>query len=346
MKKFLSFIALALMFVIGANAQVLPTKFLDNISIMVKGGVNTPLTFKGMSEQFGLQVEKGINPWLSLAIDGDFYIHQPKTNPSTMFDGLTLNGLVKVNPLFKVNTGKFGWDVYSGLGWSHRTSEPLFNHMNFGNYVAGTDLKFGFNKSFALVLSPEVNWAMTEVGKLSKNQAMLEVNLGVVYRFKNHDGKRGFTKARLYNQAEIDELNARVNSLIENSNILVLENKQLQDSLANVPEPVVETVEVEVVTTLLPPIQFALNSAVITSHATIIAMAKSMNNSSYTLTGYASNEGTEEYNMNLSERRAQAVMEALINAGVSPEKLSVKGAGRTSKFSESNPELNRVVTIE
>lgn len=363
MKKFLCIIALALAFVMGADAQVAPAKFFDNTSIELKGGINTPLEkpFEGISEQVGVQIEKGITPWLSFAIDGKAFIHQPyRNNPHTAFDGVNVNGLVKFNlfNLFGNYPGyrrHFEWNVFTGLGWSHRTCKdyPLFGHRNFGNYIAGTDLQFnlGKEKAWALVLTPEVNWGMPETGKLDKNKAMLEVNVGIVYRFKNKDGNRYFTKAKLYNQEEVNNLNSRINHLIASNETLLVENTELKNTLENIPTSVTETVEVMVEKPyyVLPPVQFLFNSAVIseTSYAAVNEIANVIltTPSNYVITGYASNEGTEEYNIGLSQERADAMKNALVNCGVNPDRLTTKAGGITTKFSETEPSLNRIVTV-
>jgi outer membrane protein OmpA-like peptidoglycan-associated protein len=45
--------------------------------------------------------------------------------------------------------------------------------------------------------------------------------------------------------------------------------------------------------------------------------------------GYTDDVGTEEYNQKLSERRAQAVRDYLVKAGLSPDILSVEGHGKS-----------------
>ncbi len=45
--------------------------------------------------------------------------------------------------------------------------------------------------------------------------------------------------------------------------------------------------------------------------------------------GYTDDVGTDDYNQNLSERRAQAVRDYLVEAGLSPDILSVAGHGKT-----------------
>jgi outer membrane protein OmpA-like peptidoglycan-associated protein len=47
------------------------------------------------------------------------------------------------------------------------------------------------------------------------------------------------------------------------------------------------------------------------------------------LAGYTSAEGTEEVNQKLSEQRANAVRDYLIEKGISPERITVIGYGRT-----------------
>ena len=360
MKKFLLIFTMMVAFVFGTNAQVMPAKFFDNTSIELKGGISTPLNdlFDGVSPQVGIQIEKGINPWLSFALDGDFYIKMPYwNNPHTAFDQVNVNALAKFNlfNLFGNYPGyrrHFEWDVYTGLGWSHRTCKdsPVFGHRNFGNYVAGTDFVWNLGKSRAwgIVLSPEVNWGMPEVGKLDKNKAYLEVNLGVVYHFKNRDGNRYFTKVRAYDQAEVDGLYARIYALMEENDELMHLNEALRERPVET-VAVVETQTVEVTNTILPQVQFLFNSDVIseTSYAAVNEIAKyiNANEGNYVVTGYASNEGTEEYNVGLSQRRAQAMVDVLVEYGVDANRLSTKADGITEQFSESNASLNRVVTV-
>ena len=92
---------MAIMLSFGAiNAQVMPAKFFDNVAVGVKGGISTPLNkpFDGVSPAVGLEVEKYINPWLGVAIDGTTLIANPygKANPHTMFDVVNVNGLVNL----------------------------------------------------------------------------------------------------------------------------------------------------------------------------------------------------------------------------------------------------------
>ncbi|MGS0726919.1 OmpA family protein, partial [Shewanella sp. 0m-11] len=60
-------------------------------------------------------------------------------------------------------------------------------------------------------------------------------------------------------------------------------------------------------------------------------------NSTVTISGYASNTGKADYNMDLSERRAIGVAEVLINEyGIEPGRVSTKGYGITRPLMEGN----------
>jgi outer membrane protein OmpA-like peptidoglycan-associated protein len=66
--------------------------------------------------------------------------------------------------------------------------------------------------------------------------------------------------------------------------------------------------------------------------------------------GYTDDSGTKDYNLQLSARRARAVQDALVKAGVDPSLISAKGFGKSKPLvSGSNPKAraaNRRVEIE
>lgn len=55
-----------------------------------------------------------------------------------------------------------------------------------------------------------------------------------------------------------------------------------------------------------------------------------------TITGHTDNVGTEDYNMKLSLRRAEAVRDYLVSLGIDPGKLEVKGEGMTNPIADNN----------
>ncbi|WP_099365028.1 OmpA family protein [Sphingobacterium sp. 1.A.4] len=94
------------------------------------------------------------------------------------------------------------------------------------------------------------------------------------------------------------------------------------------------------------PIQFEFDSSVLKteSYATLDKLAQELkaNNSNVTLDGYASAEGTEAYNMNLSNDRANAVKQYLVNAGVSASSITATGYGEANPVASNATEEGRI----
>ncbi|MDH5828562.1 OmpA family protein [Sphingobacterium faecium] len=94
------------------------------------------------------------------------------------------------------------------------------------------------------------------------------------------------------------------------------------------------------------PIQFEFDSSVLKtqSYSTLDKVAKEVrdNNSSITLDGYASAEGTEAYNVSLSKDRANAVKQYLVNAGVASSKITANGYGEANPVASNATEEGRV----
>lgn len=61
--------------------------------------------------------------------------------------------------------------------------------------------------------------------------------------------------------------------------------------------------------------------------------------------GYTDDRGSDAYNLRLSLRRAQAVADVLMEAGLPKQNVEVKGLGRTSPVVSGNAAENRRVAI-
>jgi len=59
------------------------------------------------------------------------------------------------------------------------------------------------------------------------------------------------------------------------------------------------------------------------------------------LLGHTDSIGTEEYNMGLSQRRADAVRNAMIKLGVAPERLVARGYGESKPIATNSTEEGR-----
>jgi OOP family OmpA-OmpF porin len=95
-------------------------------------------------------------------------------------------------------------------------------------------------------------------------------------------------------------------------------------------------------------IQFEFNSAVLKTSAYLIldkasAELKKDPSAKFKLSGYASNEGTDEHNMALSLERANAVKTYLVNSGVSGDILTAKGYGEANPVSNNTDEADRAL---
>ena len=95
-------------------------------------------------------------------------------------------------------------------------------------------------------------------------------------------------------------------------------------------------------------IQFEFNSSVLKteSYPILDNAAVSMKadpSVKFTLSGYASAEGTDEHNLQLSIDRANAVKVYLINAGINADNLVTKGFGQANPIADNSTEEGRVL---
>jgi len=95
-------------------------------------------------------------------------------------------------------------------------------------------------------------------------------------------------------------------------------------------------------------IQFEFNSSVLKTDAYPLldkaaAAMKADPLVTFNLNGYASIEGTEEYNITLSQDRANSVKTYLVNSGVSSTQLTAKGYGTANPVGDNSTEAGRVL---
>jgi len=88
-------------------------------------------------------------------------------------------------------------------------------------------------------------------------------------------------------------------------------------------------------------VTFANNSSVVPASATpqldkFAAFLKRNTNYSARIVGYTDDRGSESYNQKLSERRAQAVLKALVDRGVNPAQLSAIGMGELNPVASND----------
>ncbi|MCM1077152.1 MAG: OmpA family protein [Bacteroides sp.] len=159
------------------------------------------------------------------------------------------------------------------------------------------------------------------------------------------------SKFQRYNPCDyadyINNANAQVNDLRA---ALATTSAALAAAQAQLPCPEVSETVVEASSTaLLPTVRFKINSAYVSSEemVNIYNMAEYMKanpNTTVIVRGYADKDtGTSEYNMKLSERRAQAVADILTgDYGINPNRLVLEAAGSNTQVYDTN-DWNRIV---
>ena len=363
MKKFILTMLLALTAVFSVNAQTQSnysgsSKFTDNVSVGVVGGVETNLNQWNWPQGAvaGIVINKEITPVFGVTLEGNTNINglsnwsKPVTHfhCANTFDGIStyLTGRVNLtNAIWKYNgkPRKFEVEANAGPGYGFLLHEKY----NALLVKAGLNLNYNVTDAWTIALRPAVVYDLSGTGSFNTESAIGQVTAGIVYHFKTSNGTRSFNKAKLYNQAEVDMLNGKINALQKSLNDANATIEVMHDSLTKT-NTLIETNEVTKM--VYPKVQFKKGTAKIesTSMANIYDIADALKDVDGTIkvTGYASTEGSTRYNKELSLKRAVAVKNALIKAGVDASKIKTIGAGPVNKFSPDNLDLNRIVTTE
>lgn len=326
MKKFIFMLIAMFTFAIGSiNAQTQndyagSSKFTDNVSVTLQGGVLTSFDnfYSGhtaMAPIILIGADKYVTPWLGFGVEGRTLVGtgHGSYNTYTAFDYVNVSGLAKVNlaNAFKFDgTRKFFEPVvYTGLGWGHQTASYGDNHNNWMTYRAGAEFNFnlGKDRAWGIVVNPSVVWNDIDNGKLVKKNGSFEITAGVVYRFKNSNGKCSFAKARLYDAAEVAALNKKINEL-ESREPVVIEKVVEKPVAANTVAGVGSNV-------FIAPFKF--NSSVLSDKCKSV-LDNIAEGTTVVIDAYASSEpkSSAKYNTKLSVKRANAVKKYLESRGV------------------------------
>lgn len=326
MKKFIFMFIAMFTFAIGSiNAQTQndyagSSKFTDNVSVTLQGGVLTSFNnfYSGhtaMAPIILIGADKYVTPWLGFGVEGRTLVGtgHGSYNTYTAFDYVNVSGLAKVNlaNAFKFDgTRKFFEPVvYTGIGWGHQTASYGDNHNNWMTYRAGAEFNFnlGKDRAWGIVVNPSVVWNDIDNGKLVKKNGSFEITAGVVYRFKNSNGKCSFAKARLYDAAEVAALNKKINEL-ESREPVVIEKVVEKPVAANTVAGVGSNV-------FIAPFKF--NSSVLSDKCKSV-LDNIAEGTTVVIDAYASSEpkSSAKYNTKLSVERANAVKKYLESRGV------------------------------
>jgi len=180
-----------------------------------------------------------------------------------------------------------------------------------------------------------------------KGEGMLSVTAGLTYKF----GKRSFSKPVVTPPADYSPYNDRIRMLEGDLNAQKSKADQLAKDLAaarNV-KPAAAQVIFPDVAVFFPIGKATLSKKELINIGYIAAAIKKLPASQkIVLDGNADpNTGTRTGNMTLSEKRAKAVHDALVAAGVNPSQLQTVASGDTKEpMGHNQPVLNRVLIIE
>ncbi len=354
----------------------------DNWYIGINAGAATPQQkfgdygfMKGISPKVGVRLGKNLTTVFGLAADADLYFLN-KVDAKSMMGTKTFIDLMDVDLLATFNMSNlfagykgqpraFEVIALGGFGWSHAFGTAVKS--NAINSKAALDFAFnlGQEKAWQIYIEPAVvyglwnnnGWVGTQMGggnfKYDSRAAIFQLSAGVNYKFGCSNGTHNFAVEQLRDQAEIDGLNAQINGLrADNDGLngkLSAANQTINDLKAQLAACQARPTAVPVVTenVLQPHVIFRQGKSVIDAaqYASIEMVAKYMKNhkdAKVKIQGYASPEGSKEFNQKLSEKRAEVVKNALVKKyKIAADRITCEGLGATDKLSSEN-DFNRV----
>lgn len=331
-------------------------KWSDNIFISVGGGIHSVANdgFNRLSPHFSVSLGKYITPtwgvrgqvngmWQSLCLQEIGYHEHNKK-----YIGANIDAMVNLSSLFAgANPNRF-FEVYGFVGPQISVAKSAniayMVDAATGDYTveqtgesktrarigasAGLGLKFNINSKWAIDVEARGAIAPSIFGNISdhrKAEGTGMLTAGVSYTF----GGKKFAK-------------------VEDR---VVEKEVIKEVIREVPKEVVREVVKEVPSAAEVAIFFKIGKAKISPEGMVNVqlMAKAIKanpNAKYKIAGFADKAtGSASFNQTLSEKRAQAVYDALVAEGVKESQLEKVAMGGTDNMFGKNY-LNRVVILE
>lgn len=349
----------------SAQTTVQGSKFTDNWSVELKTGIITPVShsafFKNARPALGIEFTKQLTPVFGLGIQGMGYINT--SNSKTAFDASDLSLLGKVNlmNLFAGYTGTpriFEVEAVAGAGWLHYYMDGP-GDMNSWSSRFGMNFNFnlGEAKAWTIGVKPALVYDMQGEHNRSRfnvNNAAFELTAGVAYHFGGSNGSHHFTLAKLYDPAEISDLNNSINNLRSQVNekngqinvdaqkisALQQEVNNLQNRAVPV-ETIVETSRIPESIVTFRQGKSTVDASQLPNVERVASYMKKHANTTVVIKGYASPEGSAEVNARIAKARAEAVKTILVNKyKINPSRITAEGQGVGDMFTE--PDWNRV----
>lgn len=358
-KLFLMFALLWGCLSMNAQKAIETSNFLDNVYVGAQVGVTTPMTLNSvfpLNTQGTIRVGKDWTPVLGTIVEGTAFFNNNRfsygsgtfVKSSTVSIGSTIN----LSNLFCGYNGSprnFEVSLIGTLGWFHMFNvDPAeYSVIYYNNNIpvdvttrksdfdddlvskTGVDLTWnlGKEKAWQLYVEPAVYWNLTanKGGTIQFNRKFAQIGLaaGFNYKFKTSNGTHNF---KVYDIAEITK---DVNALRAENDALKARGPKIIEKLVEKTNTVVEKVD------RITVICFAQNSDELSAEAD--NQIANLTAKEVMVVGYASPEGTAEYNKKLSQSRADVVKKALEKKGVKVTSSEGRGA--------SDNNSNRIVKI-
>lgn len=355
-------------FALSASAQteqkaLLESKSYDNWYIGVNGGLSTKTShnkwLKNLNTNAGLRVGRWFTPAFGFEIESNAYFDdKPLSGNGTVVK----YGTVDLGATINLSNWWFGYNgeprffeviAIPALGMGHVFGNEDKVSQSLNDFTGKIALDFAFNvdkkKSLQIYLEPAILYSIygntstsTDFG-LDINRSHFQLNVGLVYKFKNTNGTHNFKYADpsyVTDDGEIDRLNGRIAELMaENEQLKSTKQKEVAPRIIEKTKKIVD-----------PVVTFKQGSSDIEKlqYANIEKVAsylKNNDNAKIQITGYASTEGSAKLNQQLSEARAESVKHALIKKyGISPDRIEISGKGATDAQS-SETAYNRIAVM-
>ena len=339
-----------------AKSNYYTQKWTDNI--FVGAGIGVMGVFNdGMNSTFNFNISAGkhITPLWGARIQFGGFQQKIGYQDKTEFPGDTqtalefnLDGMVDLTTLIAGYNPDRTLDVYGFVGPTMNISKAMDVTYNEEAGVKndfkahGTKARFGATIGLGAAYNLKNNWAITAEARFGLTPSVF----GNASNYNKAEGTGRFTIGATYT----------FNSLGGGKKFAKVEDRVIEkvvekEVIKEVPVEVIKEIIKEVPGAGSAAIFFKIGKAKISAEGmvNIKLMAKGMKNnpnSVYKIAGFADKgTGSAKFNQTLSEKRAQAVYDALVAEGVNPNQLEKVGMGGTDPMFEK-AYLNRVVIME
>lgn len=311
---------------------------------------------KNLNPNAGVRIGRYFTPVFGLALESNAYFsNKPFESNGTVvrFINTSLLGTTNLTNWiagYKGEPRAFEVSAVYGLGWGHTFNSHKLANSNVATSKLALDFAFNFgkNKEWQVYIEPSIvyalngsvdsykGWNEVTVGttKISTpastpfygnekvqyniNRSMVQLNAGLIYKFKNSNGTHNFTIVTPRDQAEIDALNAQINELRNRKPEVI--TKEIVKEVPAVKEFTVSD---------LVFVTFAQGKSVLTKEAKA-ALGNIKEGVHVQVVGTASPEGSAEINQKISQNRANVVADYLRGRGVIVDEATGKGVQGTT----------------